>query len=1332
MQGEPRRGYVSGRSVSGLRSIRLLAVVVCAMGALPAVGGASASAEETIVHRPEGISEHAKIADNWSGIVESEPAYSEPPGYYVEGFGGGGDGGEEYTEECEKGNIFEHCEGLHTVVDQHAEGPLPSGFTKLEHLEIESEFEGYRTVNLYYFGWKPEPKESELFGPKNEGEPRREHCLRGKPVNCATGNETTSQTDLTVGGRGPTLKLARTYNSRLAAKQTKAGPFGLGWTGSYSAHLEITDGGAEAIVYQDNGSTVTFTRPMKELYIGFGTWVPTPAGPWVAPSGLVQATLAEESGENVYTLPDQTALRFDSLGRLASEVDRDGNTLTTSYESGRLASVTDVAGRKLTFAYNAEGEVESAKDPMGHTVKYTYEGGNLKSVTQPAEVALRWQFKYNGEHELTSETDGRSHVVTTEYNGSQQAISQTDALGRKREWKYKGVAGVESTETTITEPNGAVTVEKFDAAALPTSITRASETAIAATTLYEYNGSDELLAITDPNEHKTEYGYDSAGDRTSEKDANGNEAKWTYGTHDVQTTTTPEGETTTIKREAHGNPEVIERPAPGGTTQKTTYKYDGKGDVESVTDPLERTWEYEYDSYGDRKSEVDPEGDKRTSEYNEDSQATATVSARGNVTGAEPSKYTTKTERDAQGRALTITDPLGHKLKYAYDGAGNVETVTDPNGNKTKHTYDADNEMTKTEVPNKALTETGYDSEGQVISQTDGSKHTTEYKRNQLGEVAEEVDPLGRKTKREYDTAGRLKTLEDAEKRTTTYTYDPGNRVTEVSYSSGNPPTVKFEYDKDDLRVKMADGSGTSSYTYDQLERLTATENGHTEVVKYEYNLANEPKKITYPSGKAVTREYDKDERLEKVTDWLSHATKFSYDPDSDQKAITFPSETKDEDTYAYNAADQMSEVKVKKSTETLASLVYTRDSDGQVKAITSKGLPGEEKPTYEYDKNSRLSKGAGVAYEYDAADNPTKLGAGTYKYDGADELESGTGFAYAYNEVGQRTKTTPSVGPATTYGYDQAGDLTSVERPQEGEVAKIEDAYAYNGEGLRVSQTISGTTAYMVWDAAEPLPLLLSDGANSYVYGPGGLPVEQISSAGTVTYLHHDQAGSTRLLTGSAGTVTGKCTYGAYGTSTCEGSATTPLGYDGQYTSSDTGLIYLRARVYDPATAQFLTVDPLKAITGEPYAYAGDNPVNLTDPNGLEAIPLPAPVAGGCAAAPEVCGAIGVGGADVWLGAKVVNAWSGEEAGNDEGEAEFHTKEAERESEQRCENTPPGYDPGTWTKGPASRAKEPGENFYDPEGGEWHYHPPDDYHEEHWDYKRLPGKLAPWEKISP
>jgi RHS repeat-associated protein len=607
----------------------------------------------------------------------------------------------------------------------------------------------------------------------------------------------------------------------------------------------------------------------------------------------------------------------------------------------------------------------------------------------------------------------------------------------------------------------------------------------------------------------------------------------------------------------------------------------------------------------------------------------STGSSCSNISGATSATHTlatgdeghtlkvivTATNADGSATSTSQATELGaapRTTEYHYDGDGNTESITDPEGHTTTYTYDADNEPTKVKEPNGDVTETGYDAMGEVMSQTNGNKHTTEYKRNLLEQVTEETNPLGKKTSREYNAAGDLVKLTDPKGRTATYTYDPANRLTEVSYSSGKPATVKYEYNKDGDRTKMTDGTGTTTYTYDQLDRLTETENGHKEVIKYEYNRANNPTKITYPNGKAVTHGYDKDERLEKVTDWLEHTTAFAYNPDSDLTTTTFPSETKDEDKYAYNADDETDEVTMRKSSETLASLAYARDTDGQVTAVTSKGLPGEEATENHYDENNRLTKAGGTEYKYDAANNPTTEGTSTNTYNEGNELEKSTGATYSYDELGERTKTTPTTGPATTYGYDQAGNLTTVERPKEGSTPEINDTYTYNGEQLRTSQTIAGTTTYMAWDDAEELPLLLSDGTNSYIYGSGGLPIEQITSGGTVTYLHHDQQGSTRLLTGSTGTATGKCSYSAYGTPTCEGTTTTPLGYDGQYTSSDTGLIYMRARVYDPTTAQFLTIDPLDAITRAPYYYAGDNPVNEQDRTGLgEEVELCYP--GGC-----------------------------------------------------------------------------------------------------------------------
>jgi RHS repeat-associated protein len=134
-----------------------------------------------------------------------------------------------------------------------------------------------------------------------------------------------------------------------------------------------------------------------------------------------------------------------------------------------------------------------------------------------------------------------------------------------------------------------------------------------------------------------------------------------------------------------------------------------------------------------------------------------------------------------------------------------------------------------------------------------------------------------------------------------------------------------------------------------------------------------------------------------------------------------------------------------------------------------------------------------------------------------------------------------------------------------------------------------------------ESVPLLLNDGTNSYIYGPGGLPIEQINTEGKVFYLHHDQQGSTRMLTGSTGAKEATFTYDAYGNTTgTTGTAKTALGYDAQLTSADTGLIYLRARTYDPKTAQFLSVDPAAEVTREPYAYGADNPLAHGDATGL------------------------------------------------------------------------------------------------------------------------------------
>jgi len=55
-----------------------------------------------------------------------------------------------------------------------------------------------------------------------------------------------------------------------------------------------------------------------------------------------------------------------------------------------------------------------------------------------------------------------------------------------------------------------------------------------------------------------------------------------------------------------------------------------------------------------------------------------------------------------------------------------------------------------------------------------------------------------------------------------------------------------------------------------------------------------------------------------------------------------------------------------------------------------------------------------------------------------------------------------------------------------------------------------------------------------------------------------------------------------------------------GPVVDAETGFVYLRARYYDPATGQFLSRDPLVALTGSAYGYVDGNPLNGIDPTGL------------------------------------------------------------------------------------------------------------------------------------
>jgi len=136
--------------------------------------------------------------------------------------------------------------------------------------------------------------------------------------------------------------------------------------------------------------------------------------------------------------------------------------------------------------------------------------------------------------------------------------------------------------------------------------------------------------------------------------------------------------------------------------------------------------------------------------------------------------------------------------------------------------------------------------------------------------------------------------------------------------------------------------------------------------------------------------------------------------------------------------------------------------------------------------------------------------------------------------------------------------------------------------------------------------------GAETSTFTPAGSLAEvlvALRQPPNAVWLNHDQRGSTVALTDVLGELAAPpYQYDSYGNTAARNVAprsavedvTTPFLFTGQYRDAETGFYYLRSRYYDPTTGQFLSRDPMVAMTLSPYAYTAGNPLNSTDPSGL------------------------------------------------------------------------------------------------------------------------------------
>jgi RHS repeat-associated protein len=112
---------------------------------------------------------------------------------------------------------------------------------------------------------------------------------------------------------------------------------------------------------------------------------------------------------------------------------------------------------------------------------------------------------------------------------------------------------------------------------------------------------------------------------------------------------------------------------------------------------------------------------------------------------------------------------------------------------------------------------------------------------------------------------------------------------------------------------------------------------------------------------------------------------------------------------------------------------------------------------------------------------------------------------------------------------------------------------------------------------------------------------VESTGGVNTIKFLHRDHLASVRVVTKMDGTVQESSRYAAYGEPKTVSSLS--KGYIGERADPETGLNYLNARYYDASLGRFISPDDwdptLAGVGTNRYAYAGNDPVNKSDPNG-------------------------------------------------------------------------------------------------------------------------------------
>lgn len=942
-----------------------------------------------------------------------------------------------------------------------------------------------------------------------------------------------------------------------------------------------------------------------------------------------RTTYTYNSRDQVLTVTDplsnMTATAYDTKGRKTTVTDADNHVTTFTYNDDRnvLWKVTDADSGVIEYTYDIYGpSVTNVKDTLGHNTIFTYDliFGRKETEKDPFNNTLTWTYKpsgllatakdalnqtttytYDTPNDLATIAFADSKTITQTFDGVGNRLTMTDWLGTHT-WTYDTLNRV----TSYTDHASRTVSYTYDEVGNISTITYPGNK----TVTYTYDDANRIATVTDWDSRETSYVYDASGRIGNFTLPNG--AVTSFGYVDASRTTSVDHvkDATTIAALDYTFDDLGNRLTKVDAAGTETYTYDVLSRITNVAYPGGASTAYTYDKQGNRLTKTDALGtanysydiaDQLTNAgdglrtYDANGQLLKISSRRGFVWDARQQLAEVTTtpantaptanagpDRSAYVNRLIIldgsasADTEGEPLSYAWteDAANPVLNIlrgsqspkpgfTTATAGTYKFNLTVSDGRTTSAADQVVITvQTGVPTTQTPSSVAAAAASGFVYSTGPTGQFFSNDIRAGKNGSTEYRGAAQF-----VLPAVPADTYLSAATL-QLMGKSNNANTASDAWSVD-LLPTTADGFWNTNATWNSIGTLTPDRTLSPILTGLNQVVLNSLDSWTFAaddltvlssrlagSGKLSIRTKGNNASSSSFVNWYGgNATAAG---DRPKLMLTFsPNPQFDHTPIARAGRDQSSVV------STQVTLDGTGAHDYEDAAVT-----------YAWTQLS----GPAVTLSSSTAAAPTftPTAIGTYR------------FSLVVTDSASQSSTADQV--VVTVTRHAMPQLTT---------------YVYNGDGDRVKQEKdSVVTEYLQDSLPKNERVLMETTASTSTYFIYGHDLLYSIENTTPHYLHTDSLGSTIAVTDGAGSIEQAFSYDVFGQLRgMTGAGGTTHTFTGEENDHD-GLVYLRARYYEPSSGRFLSRDPFPADANDTqtinrYVYVKNNPTNFVDPSG-------------------------------------------------------------------------------------------------------------------------------------